>query len=206
MTLNEIIAEVIPLIPSKTLGGYLSEHFPNWSVMQTATIIMEHFETKTSLALLEQLLIAAEEEPDRVLLRSAMKDLREFGYIDKETNRIYWERFSGEVFPRYPFLEKCYLPVLFRIGDVISFLNYYNQTTYACIEDLPDLGAEDDYTGDCYYCHDLDCPDPEKAYHDGSAHLHVPLCEADAVDERNLTPRQKANLDTYRQCMSRTKK
>ncbi|MEN6419249.1 MAG: hypothetical protein ABFC73_10055, partial [Clostridiaceae bacterium] len=124
MTLNEIIAKVIPLIPSKTLGGYLSEHFPDWSVMQTATIIMEHCETKTSLALLEQLLLAAEDEADRKLLRSAMKDLREFGYIDRETNRIYRERFSGEVFPMFPFLEKCYLPVLFGVGEIISFQNY----------------------------------------------------------------------------------
>lgn len=205
MKLNEIIAEAIPLIPSKTLGGYLSEHFPDWSVMQTATIIMEHFETKTALVLLEQLHIAAEEEADRKLLRSAMNDLREFGYIDKETNRIYRERFSGEVFPLFPFLEKCYLPVLFGVGDIISFQNYDHETTFACIEGLPQPRDEDDYCGDCYYCHDLNCTDPAKAYYDGSAHLHVPLCEADAADERNLTPRQKANMDTYRQCINRTK-
>ena len=202
MTLNELIAEVIPQISSKALAGYLSKNLPDWSIMQTATIIMEHCEKEESLALIEQLIEIAEDEADRMLLRSALKDLREFGYIDEKTNRIYRERFSEEVFPRYPFLEKCYLPVLFRIGDVISFLNYFKETTYACIEDLPDLRREDDYTGECYYCHDLDCPDPAKAYRDGSAHLHVPLGVADAVDERTLPDRQRENLVVFRRCIS----
>lgn len=202
MTLNELIAEVIPQIPSKALAGYLSKNIPDWSVMQTATIIMEHCEKAASLALIEQLINVAEEEADRTLLRAALKDLQEFGYIDEETNRIYRERFSEEVFPRYPFLEKCYLPVLFRIGDVVSFLNYFKETTYACIEDLPDLRREDDYTGECYYCYDLNCSDPEKAYCDGSAHLHVPLGVADAVDERAISDRQRENLVVFRRCIS----
>lgn len=202
MTLNELIAEVIPQIPSKALAGYLSKNIPDWSVMQTATIIMEHCEIEESLALIEQLISVTEDEADRTLLRSALNDLREFGYIDKETNRIYREQFSGEVFPRYPFLEKCYLPVLFRIGDVISFLNYFKETTYACIEDLPELGDDEDYTGECYYCHDLDCSDPEKVYCDGSAHLHVPLGVADAVDERAISDRQRENLVVFRRCIS----
>jgi hypothetical protein len=201
MTLNEIIAKVVPLIPSRALGSYLSEHFPDWSVMQTATIIIQHCEKETAPALIEQLIGVAKDEADRKLLRSALNDLREFGYIDKETNRIYRERFSGEVFPLFPFLEKCYLPVLFGIGDVISFQNYDHETKFACIEDLSDLSDEDDYTGECYYCHDLDCPDPVKAYYDGSAHLHVPSCKADAADEHNLTPRLKANLDMFRVCI-----
>lgn len=167
---------------------------------------MEHCEKEVTLALIEQLNEIAEDEAERTLLLSALKDLREFGYIDHETNRIYRMRFQGEAFPLYPFLEKCFLPVLFRIGDVISFLNYFKETTYACIEDLPDLRREDDYTGECYFCHDLNCPDPEKAYYDGSAHLHVPLCIADFADERNLTPCQKANLDTYRQCIERQRR
>ena len=203
MTLNEIIAEVIPLIPSRTLGSYLSEHFPDWSVMQTATIIMEHCEKAALHAMLEQLLLATEDEADRKLLSSAINDLRKFGYIDKETNRIYRERFSGEVFPLFPFLEKCYLPVLFGIGDVISFQNYDHETTFACIEGLPQPRDEDDYGGDCYYCHDLNCSDPAKAYHDGSAHLHVPSCEADAACESDLAPHLKANLDVFRRCINR---
>lgn len=203
MTLKELIAEVVLKIPSKTLGGYLSKNLPDWSVMQTATIIMEHCEKEESLALIEQLIEIAEDEADRTLLRSALKDLREFGYIDKETNRIYRERFSEEVFPRYPFSEKCYLPVLFCAGDIICFRNYFNDVTVACVEGLPQLRDEDDYVGECYYCHDLNCSDPEKAYYDGSAHLHVPLGVADSVDERNLTPRQRENLEVFRRCISR---
>lgn len=203
MTLKELIAEVVLKIPSKTLGGYLSKNLPDWSVMQTATIIMEHCEKEESLALIEQLIEIAEDEADRTLLRSALNDLQEFGYIDEKTNRIYRMRFQGEAFPLYPFLEICNLPVLFRIGDVISVLNYYNEITYACIEDLPDLSGEEDHTGECYYCHDLNCSDPEKAYYDGSAHLHVPLGVADSVDERNLTALQRENLEVFRRCISR---
>ncbi|HQQ40333.1 MAG TPA: hypothetical protein PLR57_02400 [Clostridia bacterium] len=202
MTLKELIAEVVLKIPSKALAGYLSKNIPDWSIMQTATNIIEHCEKVASLALIEQLISVTEEETDRTLLRAALKDLQEFGYIDEETNRIYRERFSEEVFPRYPFLEKCYLPVLFRIGDVISFLNYFKETTYACIEDLPELGDDEDYTGECYYCHDLDCSDPEKVYCDGSAHLHVPLGVADAVDERAISDRQRENLVVFRRCIS----
>ena len=202
MTLQEMIAEVIPCIPSSALRGYFDKHFPEWTVMQTATIVQENCGQEEIILLFSKLATVAEEEADRILLLSATDEISQFGYVDEKTNRLYRSRFEGKAFPLYPFLEKCYLPVLFRIGDVISFRNYYSEVTFACIEALPWLDDETDFTGECYYCHDLSCMDPQAAYIDGSAHLHVSLCEADSAEEPQLTERQRTNLAVLRKLIA----
>ena len=87
--------------------------------------------------------------------------------------------------------ERNHLPILFQRGDVIV-----NKRTgdIACVDSLPILNSHSDFGDECYYCHSLDCEITEQIILDGSAHLHIHVCDAIACDIKTLSIKQIESL------------
>ena len=198
MLQSEIILEAIQSIPSVALKENLLSNLPNWSLMQAATIAANNMEMPKAAEFFRKLISFASEQSDINLLQAAINDIAQLGYIGEPTNALFDQTRKSKVFPLFPFIELCHLPVLFKPGDLIS-CPYNHQIVYACVEALPVLKAGScDYSDESYYCHNIECPDPKKEIETGISHLHIPICHAEYVDEAALTSAQKSKLSEMR--------
>ena len=163
---------------------------------QQATIVYNYAEKKNRLPLFRQLLEETDNEAEKLLLRSAVKDCQEgVEYYSDETQKIYDEKFPHEGFPWYPFLEVCNLPVLFKRGDVIRRHRKHgwhgrgNELYY--VGGVPLLiPGHCDFSDEQYLSYPLSLPVKTEEELVNS-HRHIHICDAERVSIKKLTPQQK---------------
>ena len=194
--MNEHITQkIIASIPSAIMRDYLSEHMPQWTIMQAATIICESGKKRRHKAdILSELSTMTDNEYEQALLRTAVNDIIKKGYVDEATHKIYSSHRTSPNEPKYPFIEICNLPVLFHPGDVI-----YCKSGYAFVESEPYLpDGRSDFSDECYLTILLSCKDPLNEDEHFISHEHIPLLEADYASEKDLTDTQRNNLKLLR--------
>lgn len=182
--------KVIECIPSATMRKYLTEKSIEMSVIQQATIVFEYAEGKERISLLQILLEETNNEAEKMLLSSAIKDLQSGNeWISDVTQEIYNKNFPHKRFPLYPFLEVCGLPVLFKRGDVIRRCSTGSTLYY--VRGQPLLIPEHcDFSDECYLCYPL--LEPVRDDHDLLlSHEHIPSCEAERASRKRLTFQQR---------------
>lgn len=198
--------DVIDCIPSKTMREYLTANSVELNILQEATIVSEYATKENRLPLFEGLLERAKTESERLLLASYVDDLQHDasgeGYYSDATFEIYRKEFPHEVFPLYPFLEVCNLPVLFRKGDVIRWNRRHSKSnTLYYVGFLPLLLANHcDFSDECYLCYPLSYPmetEEDLIY----SHEHICLCEAEKASRAKLTPKQKILYDKIKKLL-----
>ena len=199
--------EVIECIPSSALRDYIRNHHVELSVMQEATIVGEFAKRRKQIALFRMLKDKTESRAEKLLLSTAIMDLRqhpdmESGYM-KNTCEVYSEYFPHEGFPWFPFLEFCNLPVLFKSGDVIRDTRFYE---LYCVGTVPkNFGiGRCDFTDESYTCYPVSWPIREQ--HDlAITHSHINVCEADKPSKTSLdmlTRKQQKNLRRIRELIA----
>ena len=170
---------------------YLTTNPIDMSALQQATIIFEYAKKRKRVPLLESVLEETQNDSERLLLDSAIKDIQCGNeWISDETQKIYLEKFPHDDFPLYPFLEVCGLPALFKKGDIIRKGNEFYYVGF-----LPVLIAGHcDFSDECYLCYPLSYPvknEEDLLY----AHAHIHVCEAERASLKKLTPQQ---MNVYR--------
>ena len=183
MNINQ---NVIKCIPSKTIRNFLINNPCEMSALQQATIVSEYAYEKDRLPLFQILLEETNDEAEKLLLSSAIKDFQSGNYFYSDTTqKIYNKNFPHKGFPLYPFLEVCGLPALFKQGDVIRKGNEFYYVGF-----LPLLIIDYcDFSDECYLCYELSYPvKTEKDL--VLAHEHIHLCEVVRASIKKLTPQQ----------------
>lgn len=180
------------------MRNYLSEHAPDWTVMQAATVICENTSGKQQIALLADLATITTNPYERKLLKTAIRDIRWHGNVSKATQRIY-DAHRPDSAPSFPFMECCNLPILFRVGGVVRY-----RSGYAFVEALPHPVNKSDISDECYLAIDLDCRDPSSEEERFASHDHIPLFEADSANESDLSEVQRNHLFTLRNLLKKT--
>ena len=183
MNINE---NVINCIPSKTMREFLTQNPIEMSALQQATMVSEYANEKDRLPLFRILLEETNDEAEKLLLSSAIKDFQDgIDFYSDTTLEFYHKYFPHYAFPLYPFLEVCDLPALFKQGDVIKKANEFYYVGF-----LPVLRLNHcDFSDECYLCYELSYPvKTEKEL--GLAHAHIHLCEAERASIKKLTPQQ----------------
>lgn len=198
--------EVIECIPSSALRDYIRSHDVEFSVMQEATIVSEYAKRKKQIALFRMLKDKTESRAEKLLLSTAIMDLKHNSDMEgeymKATCEVYREYFPHEGFPLLPFLEICNLPVLFKSGDVIRYTRSYE---LYCVGTVPYLKTgRCDFTDESYTCYPVSWPIREQ---DDLAltHGHINVCEADKPSKASLdmlTRKQKKNLRRIRELIA----
>lgn len=180
-----MIKEIIRCIPSETMRAYLIEHPMELSALQQATIVSEYASKKQKLDFFERLLEVTDIDREHLLLETAIKDIKKYGYPNKRTNKIYDKYFLQEGAPSFPFLEICNLPVLFEKGDIIC-----DRGEVFCVTAVPKLNSNSDFTDECYLCYSLT---NKIEVEDGlfSAHAHIHVCLAEVISFEELSEEQK---------------
>lgn len=198
--------EVIECIPSSELRDYIRNHNVEFSVMQEATIVSEYAKRKKQIALFRMLKDKTESRAEKLLLSTAIMDLKHNSDMEGEYMKaaceVYREYFPHEGFPLFPFLEICNLPVLFKSGDVIRHTRTYE---LYCVGTVPYLETgRCDFTDESYTCYPVSCPVREQ--HDlALTHGHINVCEADKPSKASLdmlTRKQKKNLRRIRELIA----
>ena len=186
--------EVIECIPSSALRNYLRTNEINLSVMQMATIVDECAVKKKRIALFRKLRDIAGSEAERLLLDTAIKDMR-------AASELYLDIFPHEGFPILPFLEICNLPVLFKSGDIIRSHESFHNALY-CVGTGPVLiEGHSDFSDECYLCYPLSYP--VKVQRDlALSHVHINICYADRASVHRLTKKQIMNLIRIRELIN----
>ena len=188
---------VIDCIPSRTLRKYLEANPVEMSALRQATIVYNYAKKKNRLPLFRQLLEEADNEAEKLFLRSAVKDAREgLEYYSDETEKIYDEKFPHDGPPCFPFYEVCGLPVLFKRGDVIRWHKKHgwhkkgNKLFYVGF--LPFLiPGHCDFSDEDYLVFPLSLP-VETEDELMNIHGHIHICEAERASIKMLTPQQKS--------------
>ena len=120
MNTNDFLYEqVIDCIPSADLRAHLNATPIELSVLQKATIISYFSDNETITALFEKLAEHTSSLDEKELLLSAVSEIKTVGYIDKKTQAVFESKYPHDMPPFFPFLERCYLPVLFGEHDII---------------------------------------------------------------------------------------
>ena len=115
MNTNDFLYEqVIDCIPSADLRAHLKSNPIELSVLQKATIISYFSDIEQITALFEQLAKHTSSLAEKELLLSAISEIKTVGYIDKKTQAVFESKYPHDMPPFFPFLERCYLPVLFQ--------------------------------------------------------------------------------------------
>ncbi len=190
---DSIIAE----IPSGLLREHLQKKPIKLSLLQWASVASMVIRQQGDLGkLFEEMLSSAKTDYQKALLRAAMHDIIYVGYVDGCAQRVYEAKHPEEEAPLFPFLERCYLPILLKKGDLTK-AHLGNQINVFLVWDTPeDLSYRSDLTDECYYCYSLNCDVPEDLF---LIHEHIHICFADACSEDELSDSQKAALITIRQ-------
>lgn len=191
--MEKVILEIIHYVLSEILKQNLLATPPKLSVIQWATIASVNMERSKLSEVFQELSKVPHDVYEQKLLLAAVSDLKKDGYIGEQAQEVFDERQEHNLPPYFPFLEICHLPILFKRGDVIIDKR---TGAFACVESAPLLNAYSDFTDECYYCHSLDCEITEQMLKDGSAHLHIHVCNADYCELSLMTSAQKKNLNT----------
>ncbi|MBO4453400.1 MAG: hypothetical protein J5793_05640 [Clostridia bacterium] len=184
--------DVIDCIPSKDLKEYLSRHPIEMSVLQQATIVSEYASKKRKIELFQRLSEETATESEKTLLNVAIEEINKSGYTGKETNKAYALLFPHDGTPLFPFLEICDLPVLFGIGDIIS----YRRRRYYVAE-RPAITDNSDFSDECYLCYGLfkKIDSKEDLF---CAHEHIGVCVAEASSFEDLTDNEAKTAETIK--------
>ena len=165
------------------LKQYLINNPLELSVIQWATIASENMDQSKLSEVFQELSKITHDTYEQKLLLAAVSDLQKDGCDGDQAQEVFDERRKYNLPPYFPFLEVCYLPLLFQRGDVIVDKRTGD---IACVESAPLLNAYSDFTDECYYCHSLECGITEQVLKDGNAHLHIHVCDADYCDINTL--------------------
>ncbi|MBR1439236.1 MAG: hypothetical protein IJ587_11955 [Synergistaceae bacterium] len=177
------------------------------SALRQATIVYNYAKKKNRLPLFRQLLEEADNEAEKLFLRSAVKDAQEgLEYYSDETEKIYDEKFPHDGPPCFPFYEVCGLPVLFKRGDVIRWHRKHGWRSQGD-EQLYYVGGVPllipglcDFSDEQYLSYPLSSP--VKTEEDlGGVHEHINVCEAERASVKKLTPQQKCNYDKIKKIL-----
>lgn len=179
--------KVIACIPSKTMREFLTVKSVEMSALQQATIVSEYADKKDRLSLFQILLEETNDEAEKMLLSSAIKDFQDGNdFYSDTTQEIYDKNFPHYAFPLYPFVEVCGLPVLFKKGDVIR-----KGSEFYYVGFLPLLILNHcDFSDECYLCYPLSWPiktEEDLIY----SHEHIHLCESERASKEKLTRKQR---------------
>lgn len=187
--------DIIDCIPSKDLKGHLIRHPVDLSIMQKATIVYGFAPKRKKLRLLQRLSEETKNAAERILLETAIREIRRYGYADKASKEIYDSLFPHEGFPLYPFLEICDLPVLFHKGDLIAFRkrHYY-------VGSCPNMKENCDFSDENYLCYDLSAriENKEDLF---CAHEHIHVCLAEAASIKDLSKKEQETLMNVKRMM-----
>ena len=189
--MQDIKLTIISSILSERLKKFLINTPPKLSVIQWATIASENMERSKLSEVFWELSKVTHDAYEQKLLLAAVSDLQKDGYIGDQAQEVFDERQKDNLPPYFPFLEICHLQILFQCGDVIVDKRTGD---IACVESAPILNAYSDFTDECYYCYSLDQEITDQALREGSAHLHIHVCDADAYNINILSEKQFENL------------
>lgn len=186
MSMNDIVN----CIPSKDLREFLTNHPISLSTLQKTTIVSEFASRRQKIRLLTKLGEETEDESEKILLSTAIDEIKKFGYTGEATNEVYKTLFPHKGFPIYPFLEVCNLPVLYKEGDLLIFRRHH-----FLVAGGPELRENAcDFTDECYYCYDLSVK--TKSEEDMfKNHEHIHVCEAESAPIDRLSRHEKRNME-----------
>lgn len=151
---------------------------------------------KAQAKLFAEMLPYIETDYEKALLQAAIQDILNDGYVGQLSQRIYDAEHQGSDSPAFPFLERCFLPILLKKGDLAKTRRGSKTEAFLVWSTPENLPECSDLTDECYYCYSLDrgVPGDLLAIHD-----HVHICIADACSESELSEPQKAALSAIRQ-------
>lgn len=163
--------ETINCIPSATLRERLMKEPQELTLMQKATIIEYCADNKTKISLFRRLAEGTQSQDERDLLNSAIADIEKYGYVDTNTQEIYEKKFPHEGAPFFPFLERCFLPQLFKSDDFVKYKGRFFQ-----VQTEPFFRLYTDFSDECYLCFPVD----------SQGHAHIHICEAERLSDSEL--------------------
>ncbi|MBQ7504689.1 MAG: hypothetical protein IJT79_05160 [Ruminococcus sp.] len=165
MNTNDFLYEqVIDCIPSADLRAHLKSNPIELSVLQKATIISYFSDIEQITALFEQLAKHTSSLAEKELLLSAISEIKTVGYIDKKTQAVFESKYPHDMPPFFPFLERCYLPVLFSGNDIIRCRGEVYK-----VASVPLINDKCDFSDECYLCYPLN----------NNEHHHIHIGEAE---------------------------
>lgn len=161
--------------------------------MQQATIIMEYASDEDKITALLTLAKETGDEAEKLLFEIAAQEIREQGFDGSKSEAVYTQYFSGTENPKYPFIEVCNLPILFKKGDVIK--NGERIFLVAC---TPKKQYLYDFSDECYLCYLL--TDEIKTYDDLVCfHDHIHVCDAESCEV--LSEEQKRIVENIKRLL-----
>lgn len=190
------IETILNEIPSNLLREHLKENSPQWSLPQWASVATIIMRPKTQAMLFAEMLPYVETDYEKALLQAAIQDIINDGYVGQLSQRIYDAEHQGSDSPAFPFLERCFLPILLKKGDLTKTRRGSKTEAFLVWSTPENLPECSDLTDECYYCYSLNCGIPGDVI---TIHDHVHICIADACSESELSEAQKTALSAIRQ-------
>lgn len=167
---------ILNFISSSTLKKHLLQNEISLSPMQQATIIMEYASDEAKITALRTLAQETSNEAEKLLFETAAQEIKEQGFDGSKTEAVYAQYFSGAENPKYPFIEVCDLPILFKKGDVIK-----DGEQIFLVAGTPKKQYLYDFSDECYLCYLL--TDEIKTYDDlFTFHEHIHVCDAESCE------------------------
>lgn len=167
---------ILNFISSSTLKKHLLQNEISLSPMQQATIIMEYASDEDKITALRTLAKETGNEAEKLLFETAVQEIKEQGFDGIKTKAVYTQYFSHTENPKYPFIEVCNLPILFKKGDVIK-----DGERIFLVAGTPKKQKLYDFTDECYLCYLL--TDEIKTYDDlVYFHDHIHVCDAESCE------------------------
>lgn len=167
---------ILNFISSSTLKKHLLQNEISLSPMQQATIIMEYASDEDKITALRTLAKETTNEAEKLLFETAVQEIKEQGFDGIKTEAVYTQYFSHIENPKYPFIEVCNLPILFKKGDVIK-----EGEQFFLVAGTPEKQKLYDFTDECYLCYLL--TDEIKTYDDlVYFHDHIHVCDAESCE------------------------
>ena len=123
-----------------------------------------------------KMLPLAETSYEKALLQAAIQDISNDGYVGQLSQRIYDAEHQGSDSPAFPFLERCFLPILLKKGDLAKTRRGSKTEAFLVWSTPENLPECSDLTDECYYCYSLNCNVPEDLF---LIHEHIHICFAD---------------------------
>ena len=127
---------------------------------------MEYASDEDKITALRTLAKETTNEAEKLLFETAVQEIKEQGFDGIKTKAVYTQYFSHIENPKYPFIEVCNLPILFKKGDVITAVDGKTVSTTQEINEIRgEIGdnifqrsfhdhiirGEKDYNEICYY-------------------------------------------------------
>ena len=197
------IGSIVNKIPSVLLRKHLTENQPQWTLLQWASVAAIFMRPKAQATMFTKMLPLAETSYEKALLQAAIQDISNDGYVGQLSQNIYDAEHQGSDSPAFPFLERCFLPILLKKGDLAKTRRGSKTEAFLVRSTPENLPECSDLTDECYYCYSLNCNVPEDLF---LIHEHIHICFADACSESELSDSQKAALSAIRQQLVETER